>query len=294
MIGARWMSLVLVLLLSVACAPRDEGDFAIPLDDLAVRLTFDGQSARFLFDTGAGAHTFARWFVDAAGMAADGTAEIEALDAVGERVALQVVRGLVGRSEDGRSLAFGAAIVADFPQMFEHEEVGGLLNPQLLARDGQAVVLDLRVPELRFQRFDDAVRRTGARVLAREEFRVCVEADAPVPNLRYAVAVAAHDRTGWLALDTGAGNTSLVSDSRLVAGARLEPGGEVMGVAGRPQAYSVARDLEVSFADFDATIDAQVVETSNGDCGPDGLLGRDALSRCALVFGGNSLAIACT
>lgn len=67
-----------------------------------------------------------------------------------------------------------------------------------------------------------------------------------------------------------------------------------MGVGGKPQAYSVAPNLPVSFADFGVNLDAQVVETSYGECGPGGLLGRDALSTCALVLGQDSLAIACT
>lgn len=171
--------------------------------------------------------------------------------------------------------------------------MGGLLNPQLLAGEGQAAVLDLRVPELRIERFDAALRRVGARTVADDQIQICTEADAPVPNLVYAVRVTARDEEAWLGLDTGAGETTIIAGSPLVRGLPLEPGGEAMGVAGQPRSYSVARNLVLSFADSRATVDAQVVETTHGGCGPDGLLGRDALRRCVLVLNRESLAIAC-
>jgi hypothetical protein len=74
----------------------------------------------------------------------------------------------------------------------------------------------------------------------------------------------------------------------------LERGGETMGIAGRPQSYSVARGLAVSFAGYRTIVDAQVVEAIHGGCGPDGLLGRDALARCALLFSRRAVAITCS
>lgn len=288
------MLLLAVPLSCVSCAARDETAFAIALDELVVRLTFNGQEASFLFDTGAGAHTLARWFVDAAGITTDSVAGLRARDAVGELVELEAVHNASGLLANGRSLVLESAIVADFPPIFQEERVGGLLNPQLLAGEGQAVVLDLRVQEFRLQRFDDAVRLAGARILGPHELRVCREEDAPIANLAYAIAVTARDRTAWLQLDTGAGISSIRSGSGLVEGMRLEPGGEVMGVAGRSQGYLVAPSLPISFGGFDVSVDAQVVESNHGNCGPDGLLGRDALGGCALVLGQGSLAIGCS
>ncbi|MGH7481686.1 MAG: hypothetical protein ACRELV_05985, partial [Longimicrobiales bacterium] len=172
-------------------------------------------------------------------------------------------------------------------------EMGGLLNPQLLAHDGQAAVLDLRVPEFRIEPFDDAVRRLGATIVADDRVRLCREPDAPVPNLVYALLVTGRNGSDWLQLDTGAGETSIAAGSPLVRGEQLEPGGEMMGVAGRPIEYSVARGLSLSFAGSRATVDAQVVDTSVGGCGGAGLLGRDAVERCALVLGPDSVALAC-
>lgn len=292
--------LALLLLVLGSCADRDGRPVIVPLQsdpglELAVRLTFSRHTAWFGFDTGAGAHTLASWFVEAAGMAVDDSllAGVRARDAAGEPVELRAVHGEIGWLPNGSSLVLESAIVADFPPEFEESEVGGLLNPQLLAGDGQAAVLDLRVPELRIEPFDDAVRRVGARVVADDQIKICSEADAPIPNLAFAVLVTARDEKGWLQLDTGAGETLIAAASPLVGGLPLEPGGETMGVAGSPQVYSVARNLMVWFAGSRATVDAHVVERTGGGCGPGGLLGRDALGRCALVLSRASLAITC-
>lgn len=290
--------LTFLFLLLWAFADRAEAQLVVPLPDTTkpvVRLTFNGQAASFLFDTGAGAHTLASWFVDAAGMAIDDShgEELQARDSAGESVALRVLHGEIGRLPNGDSLFLESAIVADFPPMFEEEKVGGLINPQFLAGEDQAVVLDMRVPELRIEDLNDAIRRTGAQTLADNQVQVCVETDAPVPNLLYAIQVTTEDGKAWLGLDTGAGKTSISAGNPLVAGLELEAGGETMGVAGRPQPYSIAPDLQISFAGFRATVDAKVVEMTHGGCGSDGLLGRDALNQCALVLTRAALAFAC-
>ena len=292
--------LALLVLILGSCVDRDGKSVIVPLQDdpgleLGIRLTFNDRTAWFMFDTGAGAHTLASWFVDAAGMAIDDSlvAGVQARDAVGAPVELRAVHEEMGRLPDGNFLVLESAIVTDFPPGFQQGEVGGLLNPQLLVRDGQAAVLDLRVPELRIEPFNDAVRRVGARPVADDQVRMCGEADAPIRNQVYAVLVMAGEGEAWLGLDTGAGRTSIVAGSPLIRGLRLEAGGLTMGIAGRPQVYSVVRNLAISFAGSRATVDAGVVETTSGGCGSDGNLGRDALARCALVFGRESLAIIC-
>ena len=74
-----------------------------------MRLTFNNRTAWFGFDTGAGAHTLASWFVDAAGMAIDDSlvAGVRALDAVGAPVELRAVHEETGRLPDGNSLFSG-------------------------------------------------------------------------------------------------------------------------------------------------------------------------------------------
>ena len=134
-----WTHIALLVLILGSCVDRDGKPLMIPLQDdpgleLGVRLTFNNRTAWFMFDTGAGAHTLASWFVDAAGMAIDDSlvTGVQARDAVGAPVELRAVRGETGRLSDGNSLVLESAIVADFPPEFQQAEAGGLLNPQLL------------------------------------------------------------------------------------------------------------------------------------------------------------------
>jgi hypothetical protein len=260
---------------------------------LAAQLTFNDRTASFIVDTGAGAHTLARWFVDAASLPiADGMSEgLRARDATGELMELDVVQAQTGRSVEGAEVRLDGAIVVDFPPMFEHAEIGGLLNPQLLAHADRAVVLDLRVPELRLEPFEEAVHRLDGQVLDDGQVRVCRSTEAAVPNLLFGVLVT-NDEEGWLQLDTGAGVTSIAGDSGLIRGAALREGGEIMGLAGKPETNQVARQVALSFASHSTTVDAEV--TSSGHpCGADGLLGLDAVAECAFVMSETSLAVTC-
>ena len=284
-----------VLLLTGSCARLGPAPLIVPLHDLTAPLTINGQSARFAVDTGAGAHAFASWFVDAAGLSRnqDANPQLRGRDIVGTPVDLQTLGRVIGRLPSGRTLIIESAVVADFPPELEQAGVGGLLNPQLLAGKGEAAVLDLRVPELRIERFDVATRRLGARLVDQTQVRSCRESDAPVANLKYALQVEARGETGWLTLDTGAETTTLESGSFLVSAMDLDAGGEVMGVGGVTRSYSIARDLSMSFPGGRVTLDARVVDPVPSQCDSDGVLGRDVLSRCALVLGHESLATVC-
>jgi len=55
-----------------------------------------------------------------------------------------------------------------------------------------------------------------------------------------------------------------------------------------------ARGLAISFADQQTSLDTRIVESTGEGCGPDGLLGLDAMRRCAFVFGRPSLALVCS
>lgn len=295
---ARHLPALLLLPLLGSCADREAATLVVPLKEepeLAARLDFHGRSAWFMFDTGAGAHTLADWFVEAAGMEVDDDlgGELQARDSTGQTVEVRVVHGERGRLPNGDEVFLESAIVADFPPFFEREEGGGLLNPQLLAGGERAAVLDLRIPELRFERFDHAVRRLGAAVMEDEDLRICSDAEAPVANLLYAVRAHGPGGSAWLQLDTGAGSTSVASGSPLIRGAELEPGGKTMGVAGIEQTHLLARDLPMAFAAQRVVLDVEVVERTHGGCGEDGLLGRDALGRCALVLARDAVAIGC-
>lgn len=262
----------------------------------AARLTIGGKTAWFLFDTGAGVHMIAAWFVESAGLELDaGLADAaEGVDSTGQPSALRGLRPLAGRLEDGSRLELGSAFVGEFPPDFEQAQVAGALSPQLLARAGQAVALDLRVPELRLEPFEQAARRLGARALPPAQVQYCGSPRDAVPNLAFALGVSAGGAQGRLTVDSGAAHTKIAAHSPLARGASRSGGGTTVGLAGRPQAYELARGLRLSFAGFERAVDARISESPGGRCGPDGLLGLDALGRCALVLADQAFAIRCT
>lgn len=305
MFGSRAIPALLVGLL-VSCAGRSERQPLIVLlsegaalsgttsPGIATRLSFNGRSAWFVFDTGAGAHTFAQWYVEAAGMEFDSASGgVSARDATGTPVDLRIVRDQTGILENGAGLSIPVGVVSSFPPEFEEAEIGGLLNPQLLAADDEAVVLDLRVPELRIEPFEAAIRHLGARVVPEEAVRACRSTAVAIPNLLFALLVRGDGEEGWLQIDTGADVTLLNSDSRLVQGLVLEQGGETMGIAGRRQEYQRAPDFALSLGEHQFVVDAHVVSSTGRGCGLDGLLGLDVLGRCALVMGQESVAVTC-
>ncbi len=272
-------------------ATLETADFPNP----AARLTFNGRTAWFLFDTGAGMHILASWFVRATGLTVDESVAdvVRGVDSTGRAMPFRAVRGQIGRLEDGGLVALELAAVTEFAPEFEQFEIGGVISPQLLAGPGQAAALDLRVPELWLEPFEDAVRRLGAVMLPRQRVRRCGSLDGPVPNLVFAIPVTVGRRQGVLLLDSGAKATKLAAKSGLIRGVRLERGGETTGISGTPQTYSVARSLGIAFAGYTVTVDSRVADTSNRPCGRDGLLGLDAIGRCALVLGQKDLAIRC-
>lgn len=299
----RYLATVAVFLLAAApggAQPRialqyddalAKADFPSP----AARLTINGRTAWFLFDTGAGVHVMASWFAKAAGLEAGDvfTDGVHGIDSTGKTLPLRGLRDLSATRDDGGAMALGQVAITDFPPEFERSGVGGALSPQLLAGPGQATALDLRVPELRFEPFRDAVHRLGARVVPRERAQFCGSRDDPVPNFVFAIQVKARRREGVLLLDSGATATKVLAQSAMVHDLRLESGGETLGIAGQGQAFSVARRLRIQFAGYRATVDARVVDLPARPCNSDGLLGLDALRRCALVVGQQELAIRC-
>lgn len=268
-----------------------KGDFPNP----AARLSVNGHSAWFLFDTGVGVHMVASWFVEAAGLNVDDAFAQKAtgVDSTGSPLALRGLHELSARLDDGSDLTLPMATVVAFPPEFRQFEIGGALSPQLLAGHGHAAALDLRVPELRIESFDESVRRLGARILPRDQVHVCGSPKDPVPNLAFAIGVRAAGGEGMMLLDTGAGVTKVVAESALLRGVPLAPGGRTTGLAGKQQPYRLAHSLAITFDGYHARVDARVVEETREQCGPDGLLGLDVVGQCAVVLSEKDLAVTC-
>ena len=266
-------------------------DFPSP----AVRMRVGDTTAWFLVDTGAGVHLLASWFAERAGLRIDETlaSQATAVDSTGRRLGVRGVRDVEGVLDDGGPLRLPLAMFTDFPKEFEEAGVGGALSPQLLATAGEAATLDLRVPDLRLEPFSNAIQRLAARAVQGTGATVCGSVSGTVPNLLFSVPVTVRGRKGSALIDTGARVTKIAPASPLLTGVRFAPGGQTTGVAGVGQAFSVARGLPIEFAGHAVTVDARVGERGREACGPDGLLGLDALRACAVVMGSDRLAVSC-
>ncbi|HXU31510.1 MAG TPA: aspartyl protease family protein [Thermoanaerobaculia bacterium] len=269
----------------------DERLVAAGFPSPAVRLTIGGRSAWFLVDSGAGVSTFAAWFVKNAGLSTVETATTMR-DASGRAVPLRVVRGVAGTLPDGSTLKIEAAGIADFPPLFETNELGGLLSPQLLAPNGLAAVLDLRVPELRFEPFENALARLGATRVP--EAKICEVAGADLANRLYAVPATVGGTSTILLLDSGATDSELQRDSAVARSLsdRTTSGGRTMGISGGEEKRLRAAGTAVGFAGRLRTLDVSI-GAATSPCAPDGLLGIDALRSCALVLGAKEVGMVC-
>jgi hypothetical protein len=261
----------------------------------SARLTINGRSAWFLFDTGAGVHVVASWYANAAGLTIEERLDdaVRGRDSTGRPLRFRGVRALTAELDDTTPLTLAQASVGDFPPEFERSQIGGVISPQLLAGPGKAAVLDLRIPELRLESEGAALSRLGARWLPRDQVRTCGSAGAAVPNLVYAVAVTVAGRTGALVLDTGAKATTVRANSALAGGLRRARGGYTTGLSGRRHTYSVARRTAVALAGGRRTVDVRIADVAASPCRADGLLGLDVLRGCAVVLGSEDVAIVC-
>jgi hypothetical protein len=259
-----------------------------------IHLTVNGQSAWFLVDTGAGVHTWAAWFVDLAGLSAR-QSKTSALDSTGHEIGLRIVRNVAATLDGGGQLVFDTAAVADFPPLFKDNQIGGLVSPQMLAGDTQAAVLDLRVPDLRFEPFETAVTQLGAQVLRLPAGpQVCHNTQSQFPSQLYAAPVTVNSVPASLLIDSGATSTVLVAGSRAAReiGDRAVASGRSEGVGGRTQTTKLASHVLVRFAGRVMTIDLTIGGVPSA-CGPDGLLGMDVLQKCAVILGRSALAEVC-
>jgi hypothetical protein len=257
----------------------------------AVRLTIGGRAAWFLVDSGAGVSTFASWLVRSAGLATEETS-ITMRDASGRTVPFRVVHGVAGTLADGSTLKIEAAGITDFPSLFEANEIGGLLSPQLLAPTGLAAVLDLRVPELRFEPFESALARLGAARMP--DAKICEETGADLANRLYALPATVVGVPTSLLLDSGSTDTEVRRDSptaRALAG-RTTEGGRTMGISGNEEKRLRAAGVDVGFAGRLRPLDVSI-GAATSTCAPDGLLGMDALRGCALVLGAGEVGMVC-
>jgi hypothetical protein len=245
-----------------------------------LQVTVNGVTGWALVDTGAGIHTLAAWFVEKAGLVPDAslTDRVSGKDASGERLWLRFLDDVPLTLEGSRSLRLSMAAVADFPAEFESARVAGLISPQSLLRDGEALTLDLRSPSLRIHPAGKAdAEERGDRVDA------CRSTTVQVPSLLFAVSTAFEGRPARLLVDTGASATRLAGDASAAIGLPRDAARDQLGVGGVRESMSVARSVPVRVGGLEQVTDVAIGGGTSG-CRGDGLLGIDVLRRCRLVL----------
>jgi predicted aspartyl protease len=298
--------LVLVCIITgLGAAPRPNGADMLPLRYEAtlealgfpspmIRATVRGKPVWFIVDTGASVNTLASWLVSAAHLEPRQTIAT-ATGSTGVEKSVRLVTNEMIQLDGRRDLTLREAIVVEFPPIFAEQRIGGLLSPQLLAPEHAVSVLDLRVPTLRFEPFEVAVARLGHnRPLISSDSRVCRNAESPFENRKYAASVTVDGIGGVLLVDTGATSTLAAPGSR-IAGALMDRASEsssTRGVGGDVQRMRKAPNVTLERGGTAATI-AVTIGGSAPPCGPDGLIGMDALRRCILVLGESAFAWSC-
>jgi hypothetical protein len=266
----------------------ERAGFAAPV----VRVGVNGVTAWMVVDTGAAIHTFASWFVEKAGIASDAALSdhVSGRDAVGERLPLRFVHGVTATLDGRTPWHVEIAAVADFPPEFERARVAGLLSPQLLAGEAEAVVLDLRVPEIRIDGTERALGAVRAGAAARLE--PCGTPGAQVPNQLFAADVAIGERTVRMLVDSGAERTQLATDATAAVGLPRDTVHQQVGVGGVAEQVAVAAAMPVALGGATQALDV-AIGGSRPDCGGEGLLGIDFLRQCRLTLAADRGEIAC-
>jgi hypothetical protein len=268
---------------------------AIGFPSPILTVTLDGQEAHFFIDSGAGVHTFAEWYVKAAGLSAKSDHNMKAVDSAGHKIDVAVLRDVRITPAAGDAFTISEAVVADFPPLFEENRIAGLLSPQLLASTTQAAVVDLNTPELRLEPMQAAVDRLNATVLSLGgATSLCTQPGSPLVNRLYAIRTIIDGVEASLTIDTGASSTTIREGTPAARGLRSKPGTgrDEMGIGGKRIRVFQSAPVDLDFGAGARRI-AVGVGANAGGCSSEGLLGMDALRGCRWIFARAGIAMSC-
>ncbi|MBK8173468.1 MAG: hypothetical protein IPK60_24465 [Sandaracinaceae bacterium] len=218
-------------------------------------------ATRFLIDTGSNTNVIARWFADEIQLPLTRAPG----NAAGQPPVMLIDHPLIDIEGFG-AVDLDSAIVVETNAIFEELGIGGTLSPQLLVTNESAVRLDLQRDTL------ERIPRTGAlnmegtdgELLTRTPVGACDEMQRGIVLRTLLVRGTVGGSDVQLALDSGALQTVVRSQS-----------------AGTPH----GADTVVSIGSVNRTLDVGAIEhEAAGRCTWDGLVGRDFLSNCVLVF----------
>lgn len=263
-----------------------------PFDLPLVHGTLDGQRTIFLLDTGANVHIVGATLARKLGLAMTKTNE-RGSDHLGMPITTWRIDKPQLVLDEWGPVAPPSAVVTEIPKALERLGVGGILSPQKLATEGDAVVLDLYRGEIRDAWWEDAAREigaTGAPLVGRgpEDGKACEEPDRTGTGLAYVLPASVEGQSVSLLLDTGAQRSDLFASSP--AGQKLLPRSvtddEPMYAASGKFVIRRLPRAAITAGAFSSVVDVGLVEGSaDSACKRDGVLAMDVLRACTLVLG---------
>lgn len=223
----------------------------------------------FMIDTGSNGHVIASWFAEECGLPITHTPRTASTHAPMPLVdhPLITIQGF-------GDVDIPVAVVGEIPAVYEEMGVGGVLSPQMLITESTAVVLDLQRDTLSRVPRTNALDLEGVEgeFLTRTPVGICEEVDGGIVFRSLLLRATVGGQDAQLQVSIGMGTS--VAPSRLAS-----PGQSVPVNVG-----FVSRTLEVGVSDD--------IENT-GRCARNGLLGRDFLANCVLVFDGDRAAGRC-
>lgn len=271
------------------------GGRAFPLP--VVNATIAGQPTTLLVDTGANVHVVAGWLARKLALPLEKLGEVGS-DHVGKSITTWRSRNTSVTVEGWGAVGTSSVIVTEIPEAIERLGIGGILSPQKLADEGDAVVLDLYRGELRGAWWDDAMKElAGTSLVAEGKQRACEEPDASGPGVAYVVPASIDGQAVSLLVDTGAHRSNVFASSapgQKLAGRSVADSEPVYTASGKVSARKLQGARLVAGA-FATTSDVGLIQGSpDSACPRDGVLAMDMLRACTLVLGRSRLAGACT
>lgn len=192
-----------------------------------------------------------------------------------------------------------AAEIADLPPHVKNHGVGGILSPQLLVEQGQAVVVDLVNKQMRLRPKTmgwSEVGDIGAKLTPSGQAHSCATEAAGAPGQLLVVDAQIEGVAQKLSLDTGASRTILLEGSPAAAKAAAH---DVLGRSVAPGVRgNVATPLHggvpITAGSWSTTVDMGIAPgEKHPQCGHEGHIGVDVLAYCALAIASDDVLVAC-
>lgn len=259
-----------------------------------VDVIIQGEKVLAIVDTGAGTHAMAGWLANklklarhaAPGAFGDITGSSAKVDYA--NAAIEV--GALGKFD------LGDTVVIDLPPPMEASRIGFILSPQLLAKSGQAIVLDLPGATMSITDEKSAFARPAGASMANTWARACGDAANPLANVTFAIPVSIEGNPATLTIDTGGSTTKVfAADAAGVAlAARAKPRTDKgMGAAGAFDANELA-EVTVKAGAVGKKITLQFIPGKiEGECPVSGVLGMDLLKPCVVAVSSHRVAVGC-